>query len=228
MISPSEVVGRLQDQRSLSASTLVEFGHGATPIAYAQPPRFTGDKQYIGIEAWTRDPQHRQLNILRLIHERFNGQEQNIHFFTNHHTGRLVTSIAGKNPELWRTVGDNNGQLRANIASEVYASDVLSDPMVAHDPFRSLDILKQMGRIVQRSGLVVVRETYSPEVWMPSRQQEEAHIAQAGLQRVAQIQPRNTTTWDAMEKLHAPVSLSNKSPHPSFNSRYDIYQPRPV
>lgn len=228
MIPPDKIAGRLESQRSLPTSTLVEFGHGATPIAYNQPKKFINGRQYIGIEAWTRDPQHGQLNMLRLIHDHnLRDLPQNIHYFAQY-AGRLVTMIAGKDLNLEKAVCGPDGQLKPGLASEVYASDVLTDPMVGRDPFRSLELLKQMGNVAQRDGLVVVRETYSPEVWLPSSHQEQQHIARAGLKRISQIRPCDPA-WSAMEKLHQPAFISKKPPHRNIHisSRYDVYEPLP-
>ncbi len=118
---------------------MIEFGHGDTPVHTLQPT-FTGQRAYIGVESWMRDPDGKKRQYIdQILRTR---EDQNVFFMESYQSELL--------PD--------------DIADEVVLSNVFGDPKVAHDADASVEILHTVSRLLHDTGRLVVRETLTPHL----------------------------------------------------------------
>ena len=130
---------------------------------YRQPVPFTGNRRYIGVEAWLRDSnsyKRQRISALQRQHP-----NQNISYI-HHDAG--VTPV-GK--PFYREGGfvyfaDGDYQARTvlpdGLVHEMLFSNVFGDPQVAFTPHGTGRLLHEASRLVRDDGKVVVRETTAP------------------------------------------------------------------
>jgi hypothetical protein len=152
---------------------LIEIGHGGKPTAEHQI--FTGKRAFIGVESWQRrHPAFDKLWSKKLSDLRKREGENII--FIDHDTGfKSVNNYENA------AFGINNGRyeegmvetiLPNSAADEVFLSNVFGDRQVASGDNTTL-LLKEIFRLVDNEGKVVIRESLTPERSLISIMNEE-------------------------------------------------------
>lgn len=177
---------------------MVELGHNAWPVAYQQDFKFSDGRTYIGIESWLRDPVYdmrREIHRLRQVQE--GGQ---LIFFLTHDLGGVVHNDDPEDPEegtWYEGKYDAHTILQEQTADEVFASNVLCDPLIGFNYPRSLALLNEMRRILKDDGIVLLRET-TPKYMLLFNNEL---IATSGLQPLALLkQTDDLLLWETLEK----------------------------
>jgi hypothetical protein len=106
---------------------MVEIGHGAKPAAFSGTNSFEGQRAYIGIESWQRDPAGIRQETLQ---ERHAGRKDENIFFIGY--PKDYTGGASLLPE--------------GIADEVLIANVLGDYLAASTHAEFLDIASRRGK----------------------------------------------------------------------------------
>lgn len=185
---------------------MVEFGHDAIPVAYQQPVPFYGDRVYLGVETWMRNPANNKPAMVRKTHEQY-ANNQNIFYTTIALDGSVYRDDSGVswfdgtyNPET---------ALPDGVASEVFLSNVLCDPQIAFNREFSHSLLSEVARITQESGMVVLRETITPH---SVRHIDDELLSSVGLVVDAIIRPHDSE-WQRLEQVYKgePSSMPAKS-----------------
>lgn len=177
---------------------MVEAGHDSVPVAYQQPSNFYGQRAYIGIESWIRDPWNVKREQLNKLHNAYaNGQ--NVFYVTHNLGGKAYKDPAGN-----RTYFDGEYEaatvLPDSIASEVFLSNVFCDPVVAQVADRVENLLTEVTRLVDQNGVIVLRETLTPDC---TYYFTNDLMASKGLECRAIIRPTDTQTWNDLETLYS-------------------------
>lgn len=194
---------------------MVEIGHGGNPIAVHQ--EFKDKRAYVGIESWQRrHPAFDKLwaETLSSIRQR---KKENV-FFLDQDTG--IKSI---NSYENNSFGINNGRYDENkvetafpdgTVDEVYLSNVFGDRQVASEQNTKL-LLKEVSRIVDKNGKIVIRESITPERSLLNMDDYE-DLKQAGLETKAKYYvDSDPKEWIILEKAyrgsHNPIGISPDS-----------------
>jgi hypothetical protein len=198
----------LRKRKDNDQLVMVEFGHAEHPVAYQQDFKFTGDRRYIGVEGWISDPLGRRRHELDLLQEQM-GQGQNI---------RYITQDLGIHTEdkSLRGTSDYSGiytpetELEDGIATEIVASNLLSDPIIAFNLTRAAALLTEMSRVLERpDGIIVCRETVSPQHAIYLDDQDWL-LAASGLVRVGHVTPDAPNDgWRRLEARYDGRSAGN-------------------
>jgi len=192
----SYLFSRDQDSEFL----MLELGHGPYPVAFQQPGGFTGNRAYIGSEAWTRDSEGRSRAALSTV--RTTDPSGNI-FFIEQSLGKTGEGNHQEPYEigskiLFKGPYDPTTVLPSGIASEVVLSNLVGDPQIAHSRRRVRRLLKEVSRLTAHDGLVVVRETESPR--QANRHLERLALLGTGLRKFgARITPDEEAIWQQLE-----------------------------
>lgn len=161
---PSFSIEDYLEQRNAKADlVMVEFGHGGIPVAYQQPEGFTGQRAYISLEAWLRHSEESAHNIRTKLADKAFGQ--NIFFMTIPTGGQInLVEIEGRERPERQYSGEfrSRSELPKRVAHEVFASNVLCDPHIAFNPDRTVTLLSEMARLLDRDGTLVLRESDTP------------------------------------------------------------------
>lgn len=211
----------LQSRRNARSFHLVEFGHDIFPIAYSQGFSFIGDKSYTGIEGWLYDTEGtRELYVYE--RNRIQGAGQNIRFLRQE-LGRYGFMDGFPADELYEGVYDSATSLEEASATEVVASNVLTDPLVADEPERTFSVLSEMERIVHPGGLIILRETITPRY---GDCVADGTVAKAGLEVVAKLMAAgiDQSEWRSLERVYE-GELTGKT-QPDEASHYTILKRR--
>lgn len=195
------------------AFVMVEFGHGDYPVAYDQPGGFTGQRAYIGLEAWLRHPLGPiQLSLIEELQDKHQGQ--NIIYLDQSlgkhgESNRQTVGRPSKTSDRETFIGpyDPVTILPDGAADELFLSNVFGDGHVAHSIQRSRLLLAEVSRLTAENGLVVIREGFTPDKARPRLSAKM--IEQAGLQKVTRYTPRSKM-WDQLEELYGASSRYDK------------------
>lgn len=185
-------VGEYLESRSQNPNFIaVEFGHREKPIAFSEATDFTGDRAYIGIEANLRNG-YGFMCLDDMVSE--SGLEDSNVFFIDHVVGRIKSG--------WDDVeidGDYQAEtiLPPDIANEVFAGNVVCDPIVAHNEKRTNSFIEELARVVAPAGRIILRETITPK----EIKYLKSALAISGLSRVATITPQ-CKEWTQLEKVY--------------------------
>lgn len=144
---------------------MVKFGHDAVPVAYNSAATFEGDRAYIGIESWLRDPHGSKRDHLRRKHADHVGN-QNIFYLTQDVGGEVkrAEEPGGGTTAWYEGPYQTETILPRGVAGEVFASNVFSDPYVAYSKERTEAALTEMFRVAEPGAMVVIRETITPDL----------------------------------------------------------------
>lgn len=140
---------------------MVEIGHDSLPVAYQQPVEFRGKRAYIGIEGWLRDPigvKGDRLSMLRATKE----NDQNIFYISQNLGGAVLRNFDESRHSAYGGSYDPTTNLPAGAASEVFISNVFCDPHIAFSIDRTISLLGEAARIVSHDGMIVIRDTITP------------------------------------------------------------------
>lgn len=178
---------------------LVEFGHSIFPIAFQQGVPFYEGRSYTGIEGWLVNPDKGPSMLAEQCKKKIQGQ--NIRFITQDLGSYPMADDGFPIEELYEGEYNTRTPLRDDAASEVVASNVLTDPLVADIPSRSISLLREMGRIIKPSGLIVLRETITPKY---REYVDDGSIALAGLQVIAKLRHGEVEpqAWQSLEEVY--------------------------
>lgn len=187
------------DSRANNPSfVMVEIGHAGLPVAYQQAPGFTGQRAYIGIEAWLRDLWGRQQDR-KIDQHRTLGQGQNI-FYIAQSLGGIVNYDDENLKNSWYDGEyDPVTLLPEAAADEVFISNVFCDPHVAYSPDATSKLLAEAARLVDPNGLIVLRETTTPNkaVCFTNRL-----IDTTGLKTEGLVRSSDTEIWEKLETFY--------------------------
>jgi hypothetical protein len=172
---------------------MVEFGHELIPVAHQQPFEFRGRRAYIGVEAWLREPCMDQA-ISKL---RASQLGQNI-FFITHNLGGAVQWDDSKEGSWYEGQYDATTELPALSAREVLASNVFGDPHIAEYPERTDALLRELARLADMKGKIIIRETVSPQ---NIKYLDEGLWHNAGLTLDTTVTPDYIQEWYALERI---------------------------
>lgn len=188
-----EVKDYMQQRAENPSLVMVEIGHANLPVAYQQPFSFTEQRAYIGIEAWLRGG---KTGLAKM--KRDNPAGQNI-FYISQDTGGKAT-VNPYVPAEYEGPFDTQTRLPDKAADEVFASNVFTDPLVGEDEERSSKLLAEVSRIIDDDGVIVLKETATPEHSTYIRNEE--FLALFGLQ-VAAVAKRDrwwrNSLWRKLE-----------------------------
>jgi SAM-dependent methyltransferase len=151
---------------------IIELGHNAVPIARNQQ-NLTGNRAYIGIEAWTRDRKHSHY----LQHLGDSALKNT--FFIDQYLYPEMKHVADRlshDAEIFSEPYDPTTILPDNAADELFLSNVFGDPHVHTSPDRPQLLLQEARRLLAPNGTLVIRETLTPH--FPNN---AAKLADAGL-----------------------------------------------
>ncbi|HUQ84892.1 MAG TPA: hypothetical protein VM077_01075 [Candidatus Limnocylindrales bacterium] len=203
-------------QRECSPNfVVIEIGHGGNPITSHQV--YKGKRAYIGIESWQRrHPAFDKIwsETLSSIRKR---KDENI-FFVDQDTGFKSVNNYENN-----SFGINNGRYDESMvetefpdgaADEVYLSNVFGDRQVTSGQNTKL-LLKEVSRLVDRSGKVVIRESLTPDRSLLSMSDQE-DLQNHGLKLEAKYTAASDLTeWRKLETVykgaHNPIGISTDS-----------------
>lgn len=194
---------------------MVEYGYRENPAALVADADFTNNRAYIGVDAHIRDPIGEASSSLKKRLNRVEGQ--NVFFVDQDLGGTLLFD----DPELGCDyVGKYDAQtiLPDNVADEVFASNVLCDPMVADYQDRTYSFVAELARVTSGAGYIVLRETISPR---EVRFLDEA-IGIFGLEKVMTVEP-DSSEWETLERSYSPhlISVMAKSSYYMYLQKTD-------
>jgi hypothetical protein len=192
-----DVAAYLDERDANTRFVMAEFGHDAQPVAYRQPQGFTGNRAYIGFEAWLRDPYGDKQKAVRSLHERYRAQNSNIYYHTLALGGMVRVVTEDGQTEKWFE-GEYNPRtpLSDNSIDEVFIGNVFGDHYVKHSAERSTALLNEAARIVTGDGVVIIRETITP---VDTRRHLEELFHDAHMTVLHRITPEDTQ-WDALQE----------------------------
>lgn len=176
---------------------MVEIGHDSLPVAYQQPVSFIGDRAYIGIEAWLRDPigvKRERVSELRNADK----NKQNIFYLAQDLGGAAVRDYE-EGPSWYEGEYNPSSLLPDEVADEILVSNVFGDPHIAFSRDSSLSLLTELGRLVSKNGIIVIRETITPQnvIHLTDDVFEEAGLVLSGL-----VDPINEDLWKKLELVY--------------------------
>lgn len=190
-------------QRSTNPNfIMIEIGHGAIPAVEHQA--FRGHRAYIGIESGQRfKPEFDALlsNTLSKIKRR---KDENI-FFHKHDTG-----YRPKRPRQSDAPGVERGRYgRGKVktifphgaADEVYVNNVFGDPQVGVGRNAQM-LLKEIRRLIDDDGRVVIRETLSPKKSQLSLMSDKAFMRKGFKVEAKYVLETNPEEWNALERTY--------------------------
>lgn len=190
----------LKERTEEDTFVMVEFGHDAHPIAYQQSVNLTGNRAYIGYEAWLRDPRSIKRSNLLQEHETSEARSLNIHYQTLALGGVARYVQEDGNNERWLE-GEYNPStpLPDNSVEEVVLGNVFGDPDIAESSDRTIVLLEEANRIITNEGIIIIRETISPR-------RTSAHLPDSiealGLTVMSRILPTDKS-WCLLEQQFA-------------------------
>lgn len=180
---------------------MVEFGHGLHPVAYQQPAGFTGERSYIGVEAWLRDISATAKATMLELQSRHPGQ--NVTFIEQslgkHRDNRRPSLFSGIGRIIYRGPYDPTTKLPAGSADEVFFNNVFGDPHIAGSGKRSGRLLGEAARIIDENGVIVIRETITPKD--SRRRLTDQLLLSAGLKTLA-FCTQADQVWERLESLY--------------------------
>jgi hypothetical protein len=170
---------------------IVELGHNAVPIARNQQ-NLTGNRAYIGVEAWIRDRKHshylQHLGDSALKNTFF--IDQYLYPEMEHATDRL-----SHDAEVFSESYDPTTILPNNAADELFLSNVFGDPHIYASPDRPRLLLQEATRLLAPNGTMVIRETLTPHF-------PQSALTDAGLHIVhRQDYGDNEIFWGELESV---------------------------
>ncbi len=210
MISPVqtapkfEVLDYLETRASNDSFTMVELGHGRYPVVDLQPHSFTGQQCYIGVEAGMRG-QGKEFAAKR-TQELFVGKNA---FFLQHYIGegKVTQKDILSNDQTYDGEYHTETVLPAGIANEVVASNVFCDPLIALSWSRTVCLLQEVSRLLDRTGTAVLRETITPGMVDAIG---DVSLSRARLQVLARVTPMMGEAWQALENVYGVDQLPGR------------------
>lgn len=196
--SELQAIDYLERRKGATSFKTVEFGHGMTPIWLRNPEAYSeGTHSYLGVEQWLRGYDSGAKELQKKVP---NGLVGTIQHVAQSAVGEVLRSYDQKGAEIWYE-GDYSAKAEVEDSSidEVVASNLLTDPMVAHHHQRVTVALAEMHRIVSEQGVVVLRETITPD----NTQYLEQSIVESGLEVADRVtRARDSQSWTALEQVY--------------------------
>lgn len=197
---PFNVEAYLLQRDEAPAFVMVEFGHGARPVAYQQT-KFSGERAYVGVEAWLRDPDYRKRRQVEKLSAEPAHSTQNVFYLTQ----TLSDAEAVDSTPMAVTYYNNHGKnyetatlLPDKAADEVFLSNVFGDPHVAKVPRNTTKLLTEVARLLDKNAIIVLRETITPEMV----DLDERGLKAAGLRVLEDVDQTSTHTWAQLERRY--------------------------
>jgi hypothetical protein len=226
-----DVSSYLEERAKKDTFVMVEFGHDSLPVAYHQSRPLAGNRAYIGYEAWMRDHEGKKKSRLLERHSLYSGNSTNIHFQTLA-LGGMVRTVADENEESverWFE-GEYNPvtPLPDESVEEVLLGNVFGDPHISYAQSRTNALLSEATRIVDKDGVIVIRETITPHNsrtseedlarWPRMKTSLEASIEEQGLTVLSYTTPQDEG-WQALENEFMSERYYNKGAYYLFLSK---------
>jgi hypothetical protein len=180
--------------------TMVEMGHDWLPVAEHQPTAFTGQRVYIGIEAWLRDPYGAKRS--GLVEKTADIRASQNVFFMAQDLGGEVCRDSDETPSWYSGEYDTQTVLPDGIADEVFMSNVFCDPHIAHYGDRTERLLTEVARLTADGGKIVLRETITPQYVRLLSSPRNPLVRQLGLQVEARVAPNEEEAWGQLEEVY--------------------------
>lgn|GEM_PF-3027672 len=179
---------------------MIEIGHDSLPVAYQQPFEFRGKRAYIGLEAWLRDPIGVKKECIRELRETVeNGQNV---FYMSYDTGGVIERDGYEEEggySWYRGNYDTSSILPKEVAQEVFISNVFCDPHIASSKERTTSLLSEAARVIDAGGIIVLRETITPEKVMHLN---ENLLKKLSLKIQKTIVPESLAEWELLETIY--------------------------
>jgi hypothetical protein len=169
-------------------------------VAYQQPTIFEGERYYIGIEAWLRDPANRvkkRIQALQAEHP-----NNNITFID-----QALGAPGESNRQERRDTGtkevfdgpyDPTTILPDGVADQIVLGNMVGDRHIAHSTRRAGLLLGEVSRLIAEDGVMVIRETESPR--RAHRHLKRRSLRRVGLQTIGtRITPGDKEMWERLE-----------------------------
>ena len=162
--SPFDALSYLKQRAEKDAFVMVEFGHRYLTTAYQQSRPFRGNRAYIGYENWMSDPSGEVKEKLFERHGQYSGESTNIHFQTLALGGvmRSIETSSSKKQRWFEGEFNAATQLPDESVEEVLFGNVFGDPYLCHAQSRTDTLLGEATRILNKDGVIVIRETITP------------------------------------------------------------------
>ncbi|MFT4532074.1 MAG: hypothetical protein ACI9T8_000082 [Candidatus Saccharimonadales bacterium] len=201
----------LDSRAELDNFVMVEIGHHGTPIAEQQPFPFVNGRYFLGIESWMRTGNMEPISSLQ--GEVVNTDDQNIHFVTHVPSGRTFWDDHYGRGLLYEGPYDARMPLVSGFANEVFAGNVFGDPQLAFDSV--INLVSEVGRLTSPSGVIVARETYTPQY---ADILKANYLAErTGVEAIGIVCPE-TEGWDMLENTYEhPKNRTGAKPNPGSN-----------
>lgn len=159
-----ELGSYLQERTEKPDLIMVEFGHGPVPVAHQQPFNFDGQRAYIGVENWMRDPLSESREAIEEIREDRDGSDNpNVFFITRQLDGEVHREFDEESSYSWyEGPYAASTHLPDGAAHEFFASNVFSDPLIAFNDERMSSLLREGTRVTDDEGILILREVITP------------------------------------------------------------------
>jgi hypothetical protein len=180
---------------------VVEIGHGRNPIV-ARINDLTGQRAYVGVEAWLRDRSHQSRDVVADFSDWARKNNRNVSFIDQPLPGFAELSreddfFVSSNTTY---VGEYDPAtiLPNNAADEVYLSNVFGDPHIAKTEGATDKLLEEVARLIDPSGMIVVCENITPQLAGLNSERLE----RSGLKEVASFTPDMEYEWSLLSKIY--------------------------
>lgn len=205
----------LRERNTRPDFVMVEIGHGRSPVVRNQQ-NLTGNRRYIGVEAWLRDPRSEVRIWLNRLSEEMVGQ--NVTFIDHELEGEPVYTDTGSSLD-YQGAYDPTTKLDDQIADEVILSNVLGDPHISNREDSTVKLLAESHRLLKAGGKLIVRETESPLYAARNIPAAQQAVGLAQLGRFV-LTPKSKA-WDSLETVFDGSDLHAFDPkRPSPHSFY--------
>ncbi len=186
-----------RNPRSLSVT---EFGHNIYPICLTANALTTPYERYTGIETWYRggsEAKSRLEDKLRTVDgSKTDNYNRSIRFIT-HDSG---ITIHREGSDRWQE-GSYTPYSSSELGheDEVIASNLFGDPDIAESIALTQTLLAQMAEITRPNGLIVLRETITPERVRPF---SKAFLGEIGLKGYMTYKTTDSPLWKRLESIY--------------------------
>lgn len=190
----------LGDRSRNPSLVVVEFGHGDNPIALKNLRFYRGDREYIGVEANLRDRAGDSRKMLDEIVQK--NPFRNLTFLNHELGGKLELVMDKELAEFYD--GEYNARTKLNdeVANEVFLANVITDPIVANSEKRVLSLLGEVARISKPEGIIVMKETITPNC---TPYLTDENLAKRGLMKIKEVMfTQERPVWLKLEHIYGP------------------------
>jgi hypothetical protein len=188
-LSGLDVQAYLAERNIQESFVLAEIGHQNIPIAPLQH-NLNGQRAYVGVEAWFGSMPGQGL---RRAIEQTSGK--NASFVRQHvATGVTRNEVSGD----WMDLYDPTTVLPDAAADEVFMGNVFGENNLYSDRKRTVHLAQEAARLIGENGMLVVRETTTPDF----AKLDDVQLARAGLVAVHRESFSTAPIWRQLEQTY--------------------------